>query len=49
MLPTPRLDQMPGGTEDHLTRDVQNDFLQVQTLDDLRTCYLRNLENLGNL
>ena len=47
--PAPRLDCLPDSSGDHLTRDLQNEFLRVQTLDDLRTCYLRNLESFGTL
>lgn len=47
--PAPRLDSLPEVAGAHLTRDLQNEFLQVRTLDDLRKCYLRNLENFGTL
>ena len=45
--PAPRLDSPPAGTGGHLTRDMQNEFLQVRTVDDLRACYLRNLDSFG--
>lgn len=45
--PEPRLDTLPGNGREHLTRDLQNEFLRVQTEDDLRLCYLRNLEKFG--
>ncbi len=47
--PAPRLDSLPDGDGTHLTRDLQNEFLRVQSLDDLRACYLRNLGNFGVL
>lgn len=47
--PAPQLNSMPGSAGAHLTRDMQNEFLRVRSLDDLRTCYLRNLENFGAL
>lgn len=47
--PAPRLNSLPEGGGDHLTRDMQNEFLRVQTVDDLRACYLRNLERFGAL
>jgi len=47
--PAPRLDVPPDGMGDHLTHDLQNEFLRVQTEEDLRTCYLRNLESFGAL
>lgn len=45
--PAPRLDSPPAGTGGPLTRDMQNEFLQVRTVDDLRACYLRNLDSFG--
>lgn len=47
--PTPRLDSLPDDSSAHLTRDLQNEFLRVQSLEDLRSCYLRNLDNFGAL
>lgn len=47
--PAPRLDSLPAADSGHLTRDLQNEFFRVQMPDDLRTCYLRNLENFGAL
>ena len=47
--PAPRLNTLPERDGDHLTHDLQNEFLQVQTEEDLRACYLRNLENFGVL
>ncbi len=45
----PRINDLPGNMDTHLTREVQNEFLRVSTIDDLRACYLRNLENFGVL
>lgn len=47
--PAPRLDTLPDRSGAHLTRDLQNEFLRVQTMDDLRLCYLQNLESFGAL
>ena len=47
--PAPQLNSLPEGGESHLTRDLQNEFLRVQTIDDLRACYLRNLDSFGAL
>lgn len=47
--PAPRPDSPPDNAGAHLTRDLQNEFLRMQTLDDLRACYLRNLESFGTL
>lgn len=47
--PAPRLDSLPEVDRAHLTRELQNEFLQARTLEDLRKCYLRNLENFGAL
>ncbi len=47
--PASQLNSLPDGDGAHLTRDMQNEFLRVQTLDDLRECCLRNLENFGAL
>lgn len=47
--PAPRLHSLPDNTGTHLTHDLQNEFLRVQTMDDLQSCYLRNLENFGIL
>ncbi|MCM1150291.1 MAG: hypothetical protein NC319_09455 [Butyricicoccus sp.] len=45
----PRLDSVPDNAGAHLTRDMQNEFLRLQTLDDLRECYMRSLDNFGAL
>lgn len=47
--PIPRLEQVPDNPSTHITRELQNIFAHVQTLDELRECYLDNLENFGIL
>lgn len=47
--PVPRPDAVPENPSSHLTKDLQNEFLQVHTLEELRACYLANLENFGAL
>lgn len=47
--PVPRPDSVPENSSSHLTKDLQNEFLQVHTLEELRTCYLNNLQNFGYL
>lgn len=47
--PAPRVNSLPKNNADHLTRELQNEFLRVRATDDLRACYLRNLENFGVL
>ena len=49
-LPTiPHFEQVPQNPSTHITRDLQNMFTHVHTLDELRECYLENLENFGML
>lgn len=45
----PRLDGLPERSCSHLTRDLQNAFLQVHSLQELRECCIANLENFGSL
>ena len=47
--PIPRFEQVPENPSTHITRELQNTFAHVQTLDELRECYLANLENFGML
>lgn len=47
--PIPRFEQVPLNSSTHITRELQNMFAHVQTLDELRECYLENLENFGML
>lgn len=45
----PRFDQIPPVPATHITRQVQNAFAHIQTLEELRSCYLENLDNFGRL
>ncbi len=47
--PAPRFDQISPAPVSHITRQVQNAFSHIQTLEELRDCYLENLENFGRL
>lgn len=47
--PIPTLEEDPSAHSEHLTRDVQNDFLRPGTLEELRQCYIQNLERFGSL
>lgn len=47
--PIPRFEQVPVNPSTHITRELQNVFAHIQTLDELRECYLENLENFGML
>lgn len=47
--PIPHLDQVPENPSTHITRELQNMFAHVLTLDELRECYWENLENFGIL
>lgn len=47
--PVPRPDAVPDNPPSHLTQNIQNEFLRVHTLEELRTCYLANLRNFGYL
>lgn len=42
-------EKVPASATSHLTRELQNDFLRVQTPEELRGCYLDNLEKFGQL
>ena len=42
-------EQLRQGWTSQLTHEVQNEFLMVQTLQDLRACYLKNLDCFGRL
>lgn len=46
--PVPCLTEFPDSYNSHLTREVQNDFLHVQSEKELRDCYIRNLNNFGS-
>lgn len=47
--PVPHPNQLPDCPGVHVTRELQGDFLRIQTEEDLRTCYLANLEHFGRL
>lgn len=47
--PVPRPDLAPDNPPSHLTRSMQNEFLRIHTLDELRACYQNNLRNFGYL
>lgn len=42
-------DVPPKSTTCHLTRELQTEFMRVQTTDELRACYIENLGNFGQL
>lgn len=45
--PAPGLNQMDGVSESHLTKEIQNNFLSVSSKEELRSCYLNNLNKFG--
>ena len=47
--PCPHLDQVPEGPTSHLTHELQNEFQRVQTVEELRECYIANLDKFGAL
>ena len=47
--PSPRQSQLPAGASSHLTRELRNQFQRVQTPEELRACYLSNLDQFGAL
>ena len=49
--PQPRLTLLPQSytTGTQLTQEMEQEFLKVHTEDDLRGCYIRNLDNFGML
>lgn len=47
--PCPRLDQVPEGPTSHLTHELQNTFQRIQTPEELRECYIANLDKFGTL
>ena len=42
-------EQLPQGWTSHLTHEVQNEFQMVQTTQDLRACYLKNIGRFGSM
>lgn len=47
--PISRPTEIPQNVSSHLTHELHNDFLRVQTTDALRECYLANLDHFGSL
>lgn len=47
--PVPRPEDIPPNLRTHVTRELRADFQRVHSLQDLRECYLANLEQLGAL
>lgn len=47
--PQPRLGQIPADASPHLTHELQNEFLRIQTPEALRACYQTNLDKFGAL
>lgn len=47
--PLPAPHQIYSKSVSHLTREMQLEFQSVQSLEDLRTCYLRNMNRFGSL
>ena len=45
--PAPGLNSWSQAQQSHLTREIQNEFLMIQTPEDLRRCYLKNLHYFG--
>ena len=47
--PVPRPESIPENLSTHVTQELRADFLRAQSLEDLRACYLANLDQLGAL
>lgn len=47
--PVPRLEDIPPNLRTHITQELRAEFQRVQSPEDLRACYLANLEQLGAL
>lgn len=47
--PTPRFDRVPESSTSHLTHELQNAFQLIQTTEELRECYIANLDKFGML
>ncbi len=45
--PVPECVEDTDGVRSHLTRELQGDFLRVHSKEDLRRCYIENLNNFG--
>ena len=49
-LPEPAgLNQVDSAEASHLTREIRNEFLMIQSVEELRHCYLKNLDRFGSL
>lgn len=47
--PVPRLTQVPDNPNSHLTHELKNDVLRIQTPEDLRAYYISHLDQFGIL
>lgn len=47
--PVPGAERMEKGWNSRLTHELQNEFQMVQTIQELRSCYLSNLQYFGSL
>lgn len=45
--PVPSAAELPENIHTHITQELRADFQRVQSVEDLRACYLENLEQLG--
>lgn len=45
--PIPENTLLPDRTKSHLTREIHADFMRVHSREDLRLCYMENLDNFG--
>ena len=45
--PVPGLNQLDGAAGSHLTKEIQNSFLSISSQEELRSCYLNNLDKFG--
>lgn len=47
--PVPHPDELPDCPGVHVTRELHEDFQRIRTVEDLRSCYIANLERFGQL
>lgn len=47
--PVPETESAPDRAGSHLTRELHGDFMRVHSKEDLRLCYIENLNNFGHL
>lgn len=45
----PGLNQVDFSRASHLTREIHNEFLMIQSVEELQQCYLKNLDRFGTL